>query len=85
MDCAVRCGRVPAWGRETQGMTIANGTERVTLVPVGAWEVDPARSAVGFAVRHLKVTKVRGRFGEITGVIRCDRDGMTSMVDMTPS
>ena len=79
MDRAVRCGRVPGWGGETRGMTIANGTERVTLVPVGVWEVDPARSAVGFAVRHLKVTKVRGRFGEITGVIRCDRGGMTSI------
>ena len=60
-------------------MTILNDTERVTLVPEGAWEVDPARSTVGFIVRHLKVTKVRGRFGEITGVIRCDRDGMTSI------
>ena len=60
-------------------MTIANSTERVTLVPEGAWEVDPARSAVGFAVRHLKITKLRGRFGEITGVIRCDHDGMTSI------
>jgi polyisoprenoid-binding protein YceI len=79
MDCAVWSGRVAAWGRETEGMSIANGTEPVTLVPEGAWELDPARSAVGFTVRHLKVTKVRGRFGEITGVIRCDRDGMTSI------
>ncbi|MGZ6589817.1 MAG: YceI family protein [Solirubrobacteraceae bacterium] len=60
-------------------MTILNGPERVTLVPQGAWEADPARSTVGFTVRHLKVTKVRGRFGKITGVIRCDRDGMTSI------
>ena len=60
-------------------MTIMNSTEQVTLVPEGVWEVDPARSTVGFAVRHLKVTKVRGRFGEFTGVIRCDRDGITSI------
>ena len=62
-----------------RGVTILNGPERVTLVPQGAWEADPARSTVGFTVRHLKVTKVRGRFGKITGVIRCDRDGMTSI------
>jgi polyisoprenoid-binding protein YceI len=60
-------------------MTILNSTEQVTLVPEGAWEVDPARSTVGFAVRHLKVTRVRGRFGEFTGVIRCDGDGTTSI------
>jgi len=56
-----------------------NHTERVTLVPEGAWEVDPARSTAGFTVRHLKVTRVRGRFGEITGLIRCDRDGSTTV------
>ena len=60
-------------------MTILTGPERVTLVPAGTWEVDPARSTVGFAVRHLKVTKVRGRFRQITGVIRCDREGVASI------
>jgi len=70
---------VQAWRGHTRSMKILNGTERVTLVPEGTWEVDPARSNVGFTVRHLKVTKVRGRFGQITGVIRCHRDGMTSI------
>jgi polyisoprenoid-binding protein YceI len=60
-------------------MTILNDTERVTLVPPGTWELDPARSTVGFAIRHLKVTKVRGRFRETTGVIRCDREGVASI------
>jgi polyisoprenoid-binding protein YceI len=64
---------------ETLGMTILNGTERVPLVPRGTWDVDPARSTAGFTVRHLKVAKVRGSFREITGVIRCDREGRTSM------
>ena len=44
-------------------MTILNNSmEQVTLVPRGAWEVDPARSTAGFTVRRLKVAKVRGRF-----------------------
>ncbi|HSO99056.1 MAG TPA: YceI family protein [Solirubrobacteraceae bacterium] len=60
-------------------MTILNGTERVPLVPRGTWDLDPARSKAGFTVRHLKVARVRGRFREITGVIRCDREGVTSM------
>ena len=56
-----------------------NSMEQATLVPRSAWEMDPARSTAGFAVRHLKVAKVRGRFGEITGVIRCDEEGVTSI------
>ena len=65
---------------ETPGMTILyHGTEQVTLVPLGVWELDPVRSIAGFTVRHLKVAKVRGRFGEISGVIRCDEEGVTSI------
>ena len=64
---------------ETPRMTILNGTERVTLVPPGTWAVDAGRSTVGFAARHLKVAKVNGRFREITGVIRCDGEGVASI------
>ena len=60
-------------------MTILTSEERVTLVPRGTWEVDPARSTVGFAVRHLTVAKVRGRFREVTGVVRCNIEGVASI------
>jgi polyisoprenoid-binding protein YceI len=36
-------------------------TNDLPLVP-GRWVLDPAHSSVGFAVRHLGVAKVRGRF-----------------------
>jgi polyisoprenoid-binding protein YceI len=75
----VICSGARARRVETPGMTMLNGTERVTLVPPGTWEVDPARSTVGFAVRHLKVTKVHGRFREVTGVVRCDSEGVASI------
>lgn len=55
------------------------GRGEVTLVPSGTWEVDPARSTVGFDVRHLKVKKVHGRFGEVAGVIRRDSEGVASI------
>ena len=32
------------------------------MVPSGAWRVDPARSSVAFAIRHLMVATVHGRF-----------------------
>lgn len=66
-------------GVETPRVTMLGATETATLVPPGTWKVDPTRSMVGFAVRHLKVAKVRGRFREVTGVVRCDNDGIASI------
>lgn len=37
-------------------------------VPSGTWQIDPAHSVVGFAVRHL-MSKVRGRFNDFDGQI----------------
>lgn len=31
------------------------------------WKIDPSHSAVNFAVRHLMISKVRGRFTSFTG------------------
>lgn len=36
--------------------------------PSGTWQIDPAHSVVGFAVRHL-MSKVRGRFEQFDGQI----------------
>ncbi|HEX3489708.1 MAG TPA: YceI family protein [Streptosporangiaceae bacterium] len=33
----------------------------------GKWSIDPVHSEVGFAVRHMMVSKVRGRFTEFSG------------------
>jgi polyisoprenoid-binding protein YceI len=50
-----------------------------TLVPPGTWVVDCERSTIGFAVRHVKITKVRGRFRNVEGVIRCDGSDVVSI------
>jgi polyisoprenoid-binding protein YceI len=39
----------------------------VTMPKPGTYTVDPAHTEVGFVARHLVGTKVRGRFGEVTG------------------
>jgi polyisoprenoid-binding protein YceI len=36
---------------------------------VGTWTFDPAHTEIGFSVRHLMVSKVRGRFGKFEGTI----------------
>ncbi|MGH3493833.1 MAG: YceI family protein [Sciscionella sp.] len=35
----------------------------------GTWDIDPVHSSVNFTVRHLGVTKVRGRFNTVSGQI----------------
>lgn len=36
------------------------------------WDIDPVHSTVGFAVKHLMVSTVRGRFGAVRGRIDLD-------------
>lgn len=51
---------------------------------VSTWEIDPAHTHVGFAVRHLMISTVKGRFADVQGVVRTDeRDSGTAMVDVT--
>jgi polyisoprenoid-binding protein YceI len=35
----------------------------------GTWDIDPVHSDVSFTVRHMMVSKVRGRFGSFSGEI----------------
>ncbi len=46
------------------------------------WQLDPAHTEVGFAVKHLMIATVKGRFARVTGGIRMDeRDPTTAQVD----
>ncbi|TDE26969.1 YceI family protein [Actinomadura sp. 6K520] len=49
----------------------------------GTWTIDPAHSNVGFTVRHLMVSKVRGRFGTFEGTIVTGDDPLDSSVSAT--
>jgi polyisoprenoid-binding protein YceI len=51
-------------------------TERgMVRVPPGRWNVDPAHSTVGFTVKHLMISTVRGQFREFQGTIEAAEDG----------
>ncbi|MFF2087332.1 YceI family protein [Nocardia sp. NPDC058176] len=41
----------------------------------GTWVIDPAHSTLQFSVRHLMVSKVRGRFTDFTGTLVVHPDG----------
>ena len=45
-----------------------------SLIPTGTWEVDPAHSTVGFAVKHMGIANVRGRFTEFEGTLEVGED-----------
>ncbi len=47
----------------------------------GTWKLDPAHSEVGFSVRHMMVSKVRGRFRGMDGTITLADDPAQSSVE----
>lgn len=57
-----------------------------TDLGTGVWAIDPVHSTIGFAVRHLMVSKVRGRFGTFAAAITVASDGtpsVTAEIDVT--
>jgi polyisoprenoid-binding protein YceI len=46
----------------------------------GSWQIDPVHSEVGFSVRHMMVSKVRGKFTKFTGEIATTDDLLSSAV-----
>lgn len=38
------------------------------------WQIDPSHTDVGFAVRHLMISTVRGRFSDVKGTVSVDGD-----------
>jgi polyisoprenoid-binding protein YceI len=46
----------------------------------GKWVIDPVHSEVGFSVRHMMVSKVRGKFGKVEGTFTTGEDPLQSSV-----
>jgi len=49
----------------------------------GAYALDASHSQVGFAVRHLMVSKTRGRFSDFAGTIHIGENPLESSVEVT--
>jgi len=49
----------------------------------GTWDIDPVHSEVSFVVRHMVVSKVRGRFDRFEGTIVTAQDPLDSAVEAT--
>jgi polyisoprenoid-binding protein YceI len=49
-------------------------------IPTGTWVIDPSHSEVGFSVRHLMVSKVKGNFHTFDGTITIAENPLESSV-----
>src|SRR3954453_6322921 len=49
----------------------------------GTWTIDPVHSEVGFSVRHMMVSKVRGKFNGFSGAIVTGENPLESSVTAT--
>jgi polyisoprenoid-binding protein YceI len=46
----------------------------IVRLPTGRWEVDPIHSSVGFEVKHMMISTVRGHFREFEGTLEAAED-----------
>ena len=51
-------------------------------IPAGTWTIDASHSEVGFSVRHLMVSKVKGNFESFEGTITIGEDPLQSSVQV---
>ncbi len=54
-------------------------TTVTSQLATGTWAIDSVHSSVGFSVRHLMVSKVRGVFDTFSGAITVAEDGTPSV------
>lgn len=57
-----------------------------TLAVASTWNIDPEHSNIGFKVRHLMVSNVKGVFGKVSGVVHVDdndlaKSSVTATID----
>jgi polyisoprenoid-binding protein YceI len=65
-------------------MTTATLTPTVSPAATGlTWSLDPSHTQVGFAVKHLMISNVKGRFRNLTGSVQLDPNGMDADVDIS--
>ncbi|PXY21816.1 hypothetical protein BAY59_30785 [Prauserella coralliicola] len=64
-------------------MTTENVTTTGLPLTPGAWTLDPFHSAVNFTIRHLGISKVRGRFAEFDAALTVGETPADSSVTAT--
>jgi polyisoprenoid-binding protein YceI len=60
-----------------------SATQTRTLPAAGTWTIDASHSLVGFSVKHLGLSRTRGRFGTFEGTISIGEQPEDSSIDVT--
>ncbi|KAG1648668.1 UPF0312 protein [Nymphon striatum] len=60
--------------------SLMTATTAATALTAGTWNIEPSHSEVGFTVRHLGLSKVRGRFNSFSGTLTIGEDAAASSV-----
>lgn len=63
--------------------TLTRTAAGTTVPNAGTYEIDPTHSSVGFQVRHLGLSKVRGSFETFSGTVSIDEDPARSTVEVS--
>lgn len=58
-------------------MTATAQLDSTTTGSRTTWQIDPAHTEVGFSVKHLMISTVRGRFGAASGTIVLDESDIS--------
>jgi polyisoprenoid-binding protein YceI len=53
------------------------------LPPAGIWVIEPSHSTIEAVARHLRITKVRGRFASFEGKVEIGEDPLESRLEVT--
>ena len=68
-------------------MTVTSTETRIPGSTAGTWTIDPVHSEVGFTVRHMMVSKVRGKFttfgGDIVTAENPFESSVTAEIDLS--
>ncbi|MFJ2772827.1 YceI family protein [Streptomyces sp. NPDC087300] len=70
---------------EATDTTSSAGSPALPALPLaaGRWEIDAFHSAVNFSIRHLGISKVRGRFADVQAELVVGETAETSSVTAT--
>ena len=64
-------------------MTVTTAPTTTQLLPTGTWTIDPVHSSIGFSVRHLMISKVKGTFKTFSGTSPSPRTPSRPRVNVT--
>ena len=68
----------------TAALALVLALPAASFASTSTWEIDASHSTIGFSIRHLMVSNVRGEFGKVTGALTLDdKDPSKSTVQAT--